>query len=85
MKHTYTHTSAHFSFAVIALQRSTLECGIMTFFKTNHQMANTLFHYAITEQLPRKPLNFLCLGSHLRPNQPPTNKAALWKENIVQD
>lgn len=75
-----THTDTSTDFAVIALQCSTLKCGIMTFFKTNRQMANTLFHYAITEKLPRKLLNFLCLKSHLRANQPPANRAAVWKE-----
>ncbi len=77
-----THTSTDFS---VALQCPTMNFGKVTFLKTNHQMANTLFHNAITEQLPKKLLNFLSLKSHQRPNQPPTNKAALWKENIVQD
>lgn len=48
-------------------------------------MASALFHSTITEQFPKKLLNFLCLASRLRPSQPPTNKAALWKENTVQD
>lgn len=56
----------------------------MTFFKTNHQIANALFYYAITEHLPRKRLNFLCLGTHLRRNPPPTDKDALWKGNFVE-
>lgn len=47
-------------------------------------MANTLFHYAITEQLPNKPLNFLCLGSHLRPKQPPTKKVQFGKKILCK-
>lgn len=34
--------------------------------KTNNKMATGPFHYAVTQQLPRKLLNFLYLGTQLR-------------------
>lgn len=50
----------------------------MTLFKTNHQIANALFYYVISEHLPRKLLN---PGRH----QPPTDEDALRRPTKPRD